>query len=242
MVNIVKYNSNFREQELEQIQNRYAKRAIISPDRYSMLNPAVYMGQQEKERKLIKWIKWAGMEPVEMKKVLEIGCGSGTNLLKLVQLGFNPENLIGNELLHERVNLARKLMPSAIKIIAGDALLLDFEDDYFDIVFQSTVFTSILNDEFQKKLSERMWRWVKPGGGILWYDFIYNNPNNPDVRGVSIKRLKALFPSGKFKIWRLTLAPPISRFVTKIHHQFYNVFNMFPFLRSHILCWIKKDK
>ncbi len=25
-------------------------------------------------------------------------------------------------------------------------------------------------------LLDRMWRWVKPGGGVLWYDFTFDNP------------------------------------------------------------------
>ena len=48
------------------------------------------------------------------------------------------------------------------------------------------VFPSILDDSFQQKLADRMWALTKPGGGILWYDFIYNNPRNPDVRGVPL--------------------------------------------------------
>lgn len=233
-------NCDFREKELKQIQERYAKRNQFVSDRYSMLNPSVYMGQQEKERKLIQWIKWTHLEPVETKKVLEIGCGAGSNLLKLIQLGFKPENLFGNELLEERVNLAQKLLPPGVTIISGDASVLDLDDESFDVVFQSTVFTSILDIDFQKKLANRMWRLVKPGGGILWYDFIYDNPSNVDVKGVSLKQIRNLFPEGALKVWKLTLAPPISRLVTKIHPQLYNIFNFFPFLRTHVLCWIKK--
>ena len=29
-----------------------------------------------------------------------------------------------------------------------------------------------------------MWAAVKPGGGVLWYDFTVDNPRNADVRGV----------------------------------------------------------
>lgn len=85
-----------------------------------------------------------------------------------------------------------------------------------------------------------MWSMVKPQGGVLWYDFIFNNPNNPDVRGISILRIHELFPGGKIKVWRLTLAPPISRRVTKIHPSFYTLLNYIPFLRTHVLCWIEK--
>ena len=85
-----------------------------------------------------------------------------------------------------------------------------------------------------------MWALVKPGGGVLWYDFVYNNPRNPDVRGVPLKHIRELFPRGKIYSWRITLAPPISRRVTRLHPALYAVFNLFPILRTHVLCWIQK--
>jgi hypothetical protein len=97
-----------------------------------------------------------------------------------------------------------------------------------------------LDHGFRKKLADRMWALAKPGGGVLWYDFIYDNPRNPDVKGISVSEIRDLFPAGNPKGWRLTLAPPISRFVTKIHPGCYTFFNMFPFLRTHVLCWIRK--
>ncbi len=174
------------------------------------------------------------------KRLLEIGCGAGSNLLHLLLLGFAPENLVGNELLPERATIARKRLPEAVRLWTGDAAEISPDAGPFDIVFQSTVFTSLLDDAFQERLAERMWAMVKPGGGILWYDFLFNNPNNPDVRGVPMKRIRVLFPQGRLRAWRLTLAPPISRRVTKVHPILYTLFNRLPFLRTHTLCWIAK--
>ena len=44
----------------------------------------------------------------------------------------------------------------------------------------------------------------------------------------------------KVALGRLTLAPPISRRVTKVHPALYTLFNLLPFLRTHVLGWIKK--
>ena len=202
--------------ELDAIRNRYARREQITVDCYSPLDPAVYMTEQEKERKLIRWVHSAQLAPLADKRVLEIGCGSGGNLLQFIRLGFRPEHLVGNELLEERAAQARHILPADVRILAGDAATVDLGSEQFDVVFQSTVFTSILNDTFQQTLANRMWSLVKPGGGVLWYDFIYNNPANPDVRGVPVSRIRELFPAGEFNVWKLTLAPPISRRVTKI--------------------------
>lgn len=77
-------------------------------------------------------------------------------------------------------------------------------------------------------------------GGVLWYDFIYNKKENPHVRGVPVYVIRELFPEGRVRFWRLTLAPPIARFVTQIWPGLYTVFSMIPLLRTHVLCWIQK--
>jgi len=227
---------------LDDVKERYDRRKNLPSSMYDPLNPSVYMSRQEKERALIRWVDYAGLAPVSDKRVLEVGCGSGGNLLDLVRLGFRPENLVGNELLKERVLAAKRNLPESVMILEGDAAELDLEEETFDVVLQSTVFTSILDLDFQQRLANRMWSLVKPGGGVLWYDFTYNNPKNPDVKGVPVGRVHELFPGGEFKAWRLTLAPPVSRVVTKIHPGLYALFNTTPFLRTHVLCWIRKLK
>jgi SAM-dependent methyltransferase len=227
--------------EAARVEERYARRrALLNSSRYSPLMPDVYMSMQENERALIHWLAEAGLAPVQERSLLEIGCGSGTNLRQMLRLGFQPENLKGNELLADRVAAAHRMLPPAIEIFPGDAAGLELPAASFDVVYQSTVFSSILDDRFQRELAERMWGWVKPGGGVLWYDFIYDNPSNPDVRGVTERRIGELFPHGERTVWRVTLAPPLSRLVTRVHPALYTLFNALPLLRTHLLCWIKK--
>jgi SAM-dependent methyltransferase len=227
--------------ETDRIVARYRKRAQAGADaRYAFTTPAMYMAVQEQERALLRWIRNCGIAHVNHKKVIEIGCGYGMNLIEFVRLGFAPENIIGNELLPERADLARRILPAAVQVLVGDAQELDLPAGEFDIVFQATVFTSILDDKYQIDLAARMWRWVRPGGGVLWYDFLYDNPTNPDVRGVPLDRVRKLFRDGCLKYWRVTLAPPISRIVTRVHPCLYTAFNIVPALRTHALCWIQK--
>ena len=66
---------------------------------------------------------------------------------------------------------------------------------------------------------------------MLWYDFTYDNPSNPDVRGVPLRRVKQLFPAGRIKWKRVTLAPPLARRVVRIHPSLYAICNAVPFFR-----------
>lgn len=229
--------------EAVEVAKRYARRPAASTDaRYSMLKPDVWLGVQERQRALIRLLSRYASAELQDLKVLEIGCGTGANLLELLRLGFNPHNLTANELLDERAAMARRNLPDACRILEGDANRLVFEDASFDIVYQSTVFTSLLDVEFQRTLAQCMWRWLKPGGGVLWYDFVYDNPRNPDVRGVPVKRIAELFPQGQLHVQRVTLAPPISRRVAVLSPSLYYLLNSFPFLRTHVLCWIAKEQ
>ncbi|MBL7920438.1 MAG: class I SAM-dependent methyltransferase [Bacteroidia bacterium] len=167
--------------------------------------------------------------------ILEIGAGQGGNIPLLREMDFNDDNIFVNELLPERVMHIKNNYPT-IKVYEGNALEIDF-DRKFDCIFQSTVFTSVLNDDQRIALANKMWKLLKPGGIILWYDFIYNNPNNSDVKKVSVAEVKQLFSNAtQISIEKVTLAPPIGRLVGKM----YNLFNI-PFLRSHILAVFQKQ-
>ena len=227
------------EREPDAVAERYARRAVS--DRYSMLRPDVWHTVQERQRAMLRLFVRLGFNDLSALRLLEVGCGSGSNLQELLRLGFAPQQLSGAELLPERIAQARAGLPASVALLEGDATRLDLTPASFDIVFASTVFSSLLDDAFQQRLADAMWRWVKPGGGVLWYDFTVDNPRNADVRGVPLGRVRSLFPQGRLQSTRVTLAPPIARAVTRVHPRLYSVCNVFPALRTHVLAWVAKS-
>jgi SAM-dependent methyltransferase len=225
--------------ELQAVVERYERRAGLA-DRYSPLRPDVSQTLQERQRAMLQLFNELGWSDLATIRLLEVGCGSGGNLLELLRLGFAPERLAGIDLLDERVKQARQALPAAVRVDAGDATVAAVADGSVDAVYVSTVFSSLLDDGTQQRLADAMWRWLKPGGGVLWYDFVYNNPHNADVRGVPPARVRELFAQGTMRMRRVTLAPPIARAVCRLHPAAYTLFNAVPMLRSHVLAWIGK--
>jgi SAM-dependent methyltransferase len=225
--------------EVGAVRARYARRSALL-DRYSRSRPEVLMAAQERERAWVRLFAEIGFTDFSRLHVLEVGSGSGGNLLDLLRLGFRPEHLTGIELLAERHAAARACLPQDVRLVCDDASTQAVDAASLDIVIASTVFSSLLDTAFQRHLADAMWSWVKPGGGVLWYDFTVDNPNNADVRGVPMKRVRELFPEAVVRWRRLTLAPPIARAVCRIHPALYTLCNALPLLRTHVLCWLGK--
>ena len=220
------------------IAQRYARRADVL--RYSMLQPQVWHTVQERQRALIRRFQATWGWDLSQVRLLEVGCGAGGNLLEMLRLGLDARHLAGIELIESRWQQARSVLPEALTLTCADACQVGLGEGAWDVVMQFTVFSSLLDDGQQERLAEAMWQAVRPGGVVLWYDFTVNNPQNADVRGVPIARIRELFPLGHVQAQRITLAPPVARWVCRWHPGLYHVFNALPWLRTHCLAWITK--
>ena len=78
---------------------------------------------------------------------------------------------------------------------------------------------------------------------MLWYDFAYDNPRNPDVRGVRASEVRSLFDGLDVHLRRITLAPPIARRIPDLLLPvFYPLLSAVPLLRTHYLGLLTKTK
>jgi ubiquinone/menaquinone biosynthesis C-methylase UbiE len=224
--------------EEERIQKAYARRP--HSNRYSRFNNAYLFMVHERERRLLRLLAEYGFEQLESKKLLEIGCGDGDLLRDFIKWGARPNNLFGIDVIPERVTEAIDVCPRTVHICRGNAARLEFPDDTFDLVLQSTVFTSVLDSDIKTRIAAEMYRVLKQNGLILWYDYHMNNPQNRDVKGVKSHEIEALFPNCEVRLQRITLAPPITRALVPYSWLLCYALSKIPWLCSHYIGVIQK--
>jgi SAM-dependent methyltransferase len=168
--------------------------------------------RQGRERALLALLRAEGMLPLADRRILEVGCGSGQWLADFETWGARRERLAGIDLVPERVAAARARLPGA-DVREGDAAGLPWDDGSFDVVLQSTVFSSILDPAMRSRVAAAMAAALAPGGVIVWYDFFVGNPRNRAVRGIRRREIAALFPGFAMRRRRVSLAAPLARAV-----------------------------
>lgn len=225
--------------EIERIEKSYECRKRLPKDLYSPFKPGNLFIVQQRERVILKLLDKYKMNPLVDKKILDVGCGSGGELRRFIEYGACPENLFGIDLLPDRIERAKELNP-LIDFRCGNAEELPYEDAYFDLVMQFTMFTSILDDTMKSNIAKEMLRVLKHEGIILWYDYHISKPTNPDVKGVGKREIKRLFPNHSFHFKRITLAPPLARMIAPYSLLLCYLLEKIPLLCTHYLTVIRK--
>ena len=199
--------------EAARIAAEYERRARELPaDYYALCRPANLLMHEQTLRACVGMLSRASLFPPQGQRILEVGCGCGGWLLELMQWGADPAALCGIDLSGERIDRARERIPTA-DLRTGNASDLPWPDESFDLVSQFTVFTSILDAGLKRAVAAEMLRVLRPGGAILWFDFRFNNPRNPNVRGVSAGEIRSLFAGCRIQLTPALLAPPLARLV-----------------------------
>lgn len=228
------------ESELERVRRVYEARDRRVPrDRYAPSSLAVALSIEGQGRAARDALLRAGAWPLTGKAILEIGCGSGRWLADFAAWGADPARLAGIDAIEKRVEDARARAPGA-DVRVGDAAALPWPDAAFDVVLQSTVMSSVLDPAVRQRIAAEMARVLKPDGVVLWYDFFYDNPWNPDVRGVRAAELRRLFPGFAADLRRVTLAPPLARLVAPISLPLARLLSRLRVLNTHYLAVLRR--
>jgi ubiquinone/menaquinone biosynthesis C-methylase UbiE len=227
--------------ETERIRREYERRAREIPsDYYSLARPGVLFGYTQRVRQVVAVLARESLYPPAGLDICEVGCGTGQWLLDLVSWGADPARLAGIDLDGGRIETARGRLPAA-DLRVGDAADLPWPAGSFDLVLQSTVFTSILEAGMRRRVAAEMARVVRPGGRILWYDFFRNNPKNANVRGVGAEEIRRLFAGRRVELRRVTLAPPLARAAAPVSWTLALWLEKLPWLRTHYLGIIRAE-
>jgi ubiquinone/menaquinone biosynthesis C-methylase UbiE len=223
--------------EEARIRAAYAHRATTPAilKRESYFDRACLFMMQEQEREILALLRRHKRDDLANQKILEVGCGTGGNLRRLIKWGARPEYVAGLDLLPDYIDQARRLSPNGVSLNCGNAADIPFPDASFDLVVQVTVFSSILDPGMKQRIAREMLRVLKADGAILWLDFFFNNPRNPDVRGVGRKEIRSLFPDCIAKVRRVNLAPPLVRLLAPRSWLLCDILSGLAILDTHYL-------
>jgi ubiquinone/menaquinone biosynthesis C-methylase UbiE len=189
------YPKGLMTDEIERLRHLYTTQYNPDPeDRnyiWHPLNPVSVYYRQAQERAIADLFHRNDL-PMTKLQVLDIGCGTGGLLRYLASLGIAPDQLYGIDLIDDRITIARKLAPTGMTLLAGNADTLPYPDEAFDLVAQFTVFSSILDAQLRKGIASEMTRVLKTNGHILWYDLY--NVQSANLHSMPVKEIHQLFP------------------------------------------------
>lgn len=164
-------------------------------------------------------------------RIADFGSGTGARLREMQRLGADAKNLHGIELSKFRLSYAREQYPS-FQMVEGDCVATPWKDGGFDIVMNSTMMSSVLDDSVARGIASEMRRVLKPDGFLLWYDFRFDNPSNLNVRGYDRDRISGIFEGWDIRLQLLTVAPPLRRLCSPLPCLYHLCHALVP-LRSH---------
>jgi len=229
--------------EIDRLRTVYRKHEDAKKHLYNPLDIGAFYLLTSRDRALTQMLQVfmmrAGRSLADLR-ILDVGCGTGGVLRSLVSWGAQPQNLAGVDVLEERIQLAQRLSPNICFSVA-DARELPFANESWDMVILFTVISSVPNPSIQSQIALESLRVLKPQGAVLWYDF-WINPTNPDTVGITLNRIRELFPGCRLYLKRTTLIPPLARRLARISWSLCWLLESLPFLRTHYMGLIYKNE
>jgi len=222
--------------DAERIRAAYARRAESGEtDRYLATRPANALAREQRE-----WIVDEALARRDLRladlDILEVGCGVGSELVRFVARGADPARVSGIDLLPYAIAEAEQRLPAG-HFVSGDASRLPYPTDSFGLVYQAMALSSMPSRTMRAQVAAEMARVVRPDGLIVSYDFAWN-PINRDTVGIGSRELRRLFPGASIEVHRVTLIPPVARWVGDRSEHALRILSRAPFLRTHRVAMI----
>ena len=212
-------------------------------NRDSLLNKDVLFQYLARKKCFINSISKLSLNK-NISKIIDIGCGSCSDLISLVSFGFNQKNLYGVDINDSDINFGETNYPN-LNLSNQNATILNYEDGFFDLTMESTMFVQLSNRDIAKEIAEEMIRITKKEGYILLIDWRYGKFNNSKFIALNKKRVKEIFKVNRsthlISIVPGMLIPPVGRFFSRnFSFLYFLVARIFPFLVGQVAYILKK--
>lgn len=241
--------------EVARIERAYERRDAAdeaAPYRYS--SPAYTFYIQLLEWAVLDALRCARID-LESADALEVGCGSGYFVNRLVE--FGARSATGIDLMPGRIDAARRRYPTH-RFECANAAELPLPDNSYDLVVQFTCLSSVLEANLRREMAVEMWRVLRPGGAVLSYDLREptlpvrlmralgartrvepNDDAETPTTGISEQQLALLFPQGELSYRPSGLAFGLCRLAAH-SPMLARALAQLPPLREHAIAVISK--
>jgi ubiquinone/menaquinone biosynthesis C-methylase UbiE len=159
--------------------------------------------------------------PFSGKKIMELGCGPGGNLVEASS--YNPLELWGIDVSGEMLTLAGKQTEGLpVRTKKTDGLTIDFPDNYFNLSYTATVLQHNTNEESLKKLIQELCRVTKED--VYIFERIENRIKGHESNlGRPVLYYEKLFVEGGFSLNRTKpIATPLSYYTCGVIRKLFN--------------------
>jgi 2-polyprenyl-3-methyl-5-hydroxy-6-metoxy-1,4-benzoquinol methylase len=182
-------------EERQRIERFYTER-FLPANAWSSLRPCPYLYLRQRQRRMRETLIECGIDTPEKLhelRVLDVGCGGGTNLAWLVELGVDPAHCTGIDLVPKRIETARSRIPN-VRWFDGDVTTTDVGGP-FDFVMILAVLTSVTYAPLKQQIMDRCFSLIKPGGVFFFYDLmsLREDPGTKDYKKLTYPEVEGYF-------------------------------------------------
>lgn len=204
-------------------------------------NPGVLFQNLAFEKSIVEALRTIRLD--KTWDILDVGCGAGFSMLRLLSYGLEPEHLYGIDIAQDRITRGRRRQP-ALNFTLGDATAMEYPSNRFDLAMESTMFVQITDEAMASGIAREMVRVVKPGGYIMLTDWRYSF-GRPGYSAVSPQRIASLFGVGSATrvvcVRKGALLPPLGRALSRyLPTLYFPLCRVLPFLVGQVTVMLQK--